>query len=404
MVLPLILPALLALAQDPAQPQGPAPYQRTNPRIPQREKEAIERARKGSGQRPVAPARRLPEEERKRAEIFRASKDSVVYIAGIATFQNLFGDIFSQPSGTGTGFVWDEKGHVVTNHHVITVEIGGAPVDEAQELQVTLADGSTYKAQVVGRSLEYDIAVLQVFAPLERMKPLVLGRSGDLVPGQSVLAIGNPFGLDHTLSSGVISAVRREVPTGNGRRIRQAIQTDAAINPGNSGGPLLDSAGNLIGMNTAILNATGASVGIGFAIPVDTLNRVVPQLIQKGQLVRPKLGFDTLNSDAAALLGLRKGVMVFHVEEGSLAAVAGLQGLRFKPGTETRGAVEDVQSLGDVIIGFQGKPIESDIQLMDLMELEPPEVPRVLEVVRDGKRLTITLRPGSVPKAAGPSV
>ncbi len=403
MVPALILAALAAPLQTP--PQAPEPYQRTNPRIPKREKEAIERARIGSGKRPVEATRRLTEEERRRAAIFRASKDSVVYIAGIATFQNLFGDVFSQPSGTGTGFVWDEKGHVVTNHHVVTVETGGAPIGEAQELQVTLADGSTYKAQVVGRSLEYDIAVLQVFAPLERMKPLVLGRSADLVAGQSVLAIGNPFGLDHTLSSGVISAVRREVPTGNGRRIRQAIQTDAAINPGNSGGPLLDSAGRLIGMNTAILNATGASVGIGFAIPVDTLNRVVPQLIQKGQLVRPKLGFDTLSPDAAALLGLRKGVMVFHVEAGSLAAAAGLQGLRFKPGTEARGGVEDVAALGDVIIGFQGRPIESDIQLFDLMELEPPEAPRVFEVLREGRRLTITLKPGAaVARPEGPSV
>ncbi len=259
--------------------------------------------------------RRLTEEERRRAAIFKASKDSVVYIAGIATFQNLFGDVFSQPSGTGTGFVWDEKGHVVTNHHVVTVETGGAPIGEAQELQVTLADGSTYKAQVVGRSLEYDIAVLQVFAPLDRLKPWSWA-----VPRTWWRAVraGHRQPLAWTtLSSGVISAVRREVPTGNGRRIRQAIQTDAAINPGNSGGPLLDSAGRLIGMNTAILNATGASVGIGFAIPVDTLNRVVPQLIQKGQLVRPKLGFDTLSPDAAALLGLRKGVMVFHVEAGS---------------------------------------------------------------------------------------
>ena len=406
MVPALILAALAAPLQG--QPQAPEPYQRTNPRIPKREKEAIERARLGSGKRPVEATRRLTEEERRRAAIFKASKDSVVYIAGIATFQNLFGDVFSQPSGTGTGFVWDEKGHVVTNHHVITVENGGAPIGEAQELQVTLADGSTYKAQVVGRSLEYDIAVLQVFAPLDRLKPLVLGRSADLVAGQSVLAIGNPFGLDHTLSAGVISAVRREVPTGNGRRIGQAIQTDAAINPGNSGGPLLDSAGRLIGMNTAILNPTGSAVGfslgIGFAIPVDTLNRVVPQLIQKGQLVRPKLGFDTLSPDAAALLGLRKGVMVANVEAGSLAAAAGLQGLRFKPGTEARRSVEDVAALGDVIIGFQGKPIESDVQLFDLMELELPDAPRVFEVLREGKRLTITLKPAATARPEGPSV
>jgi S1-C subfamily serine protease len=401
MILPLLVPALLA--QEPPA-KAPEPYQRRNPDIPSREKEAIERSRKGSVKRPVDPSRRLSAEERRRAEIFRASKDSVVFIASIATFQNFFGDVFSQPAGTGSGFVWDEKGHVVTNHHVITLENNGVPVTEAGVLQVTLSDGNTYKAQVIGRSLEYDIAVLQVFAPLGRLRPLKLGRSADLVPGQSVLAIGNPFGLDHTLSAGVISAVGREVPTGGGRRISQAIQTDAAINPGNSGGPLLDSSGRLIGMNTAILNATGASVGIGFAIPVDTLNRVVPLLIQKGQLVRPKLGFTSLPPGYAALLGVRRGVMVEEVEPGSLAATAGLRGIRFKPGTENRRLVEDVAALGDIIVGFQGKPIERDIQLFDLIELEPPDAVLSFEVLRDGKRVTVVLRPGSDARPAGPPV
>ncbi len=404
MVLPLILSALLSQAPSG---QAPEPYQRRNPDIPKREREAIEQSRKGSGKRPVDPSRRLTAEERSRAGIFRASKDSVVYIAGLATFRDLFtGDVFSQPAGTGTGFVWDEKGHVVTNHHVITLENNGVPITEAGVLQVTLSDGNTYKAQVIGRSLEYDIAVLQVFAPLERLKPLKLGRSADLEPGQSVLAIGNPFGLDHTLSAGVISAVGREVPTANGRRISQAIQTDAAINPGNSGGPLLDSSGRLIGMNTAILNPTqsavGFSLGIGFAIPVDTLNRVVPLLIQKGQLVRPKLGFTSLPPGYASLLGVRRGVMVEEVEAGSLAAAAGLRGIRFKPGTENRRLVEDVAALGDVIVGFQGKPIERDIQLFDLMELEPPDAALTFEVLREGKRLTIVLRPGAEPRPSGP--
>jgi S1-C subfamily serine protease len=412
MSLPVLAALLAALGapQAPA-PQAPAPqpsipYERPDARIPKREKEAIERARRGTGRRPVETRRRLSGEEKRRAEIFKASKNSVVYIASIETVRDMFtGDVFSQPAGTGTGFVWDEKGHVVTNHHVITVERGGAPVKEASELQVTLADGGTYKAQVVGRSLEYDIAVLQVFAPLEKLKPLVLGRSADLEAGQSVIAIGNPFGLDHTLSAGVISAVRREVPTANGRRISQAIQTDAAINPGNSGGPLLDSEGRLIGMNTAILNATGASVGIGFAIPVDTLNLVVPRLIQKGQLERPKLGFTTLKPEYAAALGARRGVMVAEVEPGSVAEAAGLRGLRFRPGTEQRRGFEDVAALGDLIIGFQGRPIESDIQLFDLIELEVPAAPLAFEVLRDGKQLTVVLRPGPpVAKPAGPSI
>jgi S1-C subfamily serine protease len=282
---------------------------------------------------------------------------------------------------------------------VITVDDpSGGPRGEAEELQVTLADGKTYKALVIGRSLSLDIAVLHVFAPLEQMKPLPLGTSADLEVGQSVLAIGNPFGLDHTLTAGVISALKRDILTGFGTHILDAVQTDAAINPGNSGGPLLDRAGRLIGMNTAIRTTTGISAGVGFAIPVDTLNRVVPVLIAKGQLRRPELGIVTFPPAASATLGARHGIAVDSVTPGSLADKAGFQGLRIRPGAKEPIELADV-ILGDVIVGLNGHPLESDTQLMDLLELEPPETQLNFEVLRDGKPHRLTINPGAQPEA-----
>ncbi|HWQ09878.1 MAG TPA: trypsin-like peptidase domain-containing protein, partial [Holophaga sp.] len=259
---------------------------------------AIEVGRKGAKVRPVVPAKPLDAQEAKRVRIFKVAKPSVVYIASATQIYVLAnqetGDTWAIPPGTGTGFVWDDLGHVVTNYHVIMVDVAGAPLSEAEDLQVTLADGKTYRARLIGKSLSYDIAVLRVFAPLTGMKPLPLGTSKDLQVGQSVLAIGNPFGLDHTLTQGIISGLRKEVVTDEAlqRKIRGAIQIDAAINPGNSGGPLLDSSGRVIGMNTS----TKTRSGVSFAIPVDTLNRVVPLLIAKGQLDRPELGFTAISS------------------------------------------------------------------------------------------------------------
>jgi len=362
------------------------------------EQAAIEIGRRGAKVRPVTPRKPLEDQEVKRVRIFRTSKPSVVYIASATQRYVLLnqatGDTMAIPPGTGTGFIWDDQGHVVTNYHVIMVDVGGAPLSEAEDLQVTLTDGKTYRARVIGKSLAYDIAVLRVFAPLLNMKPLPLGTSKNLQVGQSVLAIGNPFGLDHTLTQGIISGLRKEVITDSAlqRKIRGAIQTDAAINPGNSGGPLLDSAGRVIGMNTSIKTQTGYNAGVSFAIPVDTLNRVVPQLIAKGQLDRPELGFSGISNQLAALLGVTKGVVVGGVVPGSIADLAGLRGWKLKEG-------DKVPTLGDVIVGFQGRAIDNEVQLLDLLELEAPDEPMVFDVLRSGERLRITMKPG----LAGPA-
>lgn len=371
-------------------------YQGTNPPISPEEEAAIEIGRKGAKVRPVAPPQPLHPAEAAQVRVFKASKPSVVYIAS-ATQRYVIkdvwtGDLFALPPGTGTGFVWDQLGHVVTNHHVIEIENeNGVPIGEAEDLQVTLSDGKTYRARVIGKSLAYDIAVLRVFAPLKDMKPLPLGRSKNLNVGQSVVAIGNPFGLDHTMTQGIISGLGREVITDVSlqRRIRGAIQTDAAINPGNSGGPLLDSAGHLIGMNTSIKSKTGYSTGVSFAIPVDTLNRVVPLLIAKGQLERPELGFSAIPSNLAAMLGVTKGIVVGGVATGSIAERAGLRGWKLKEGAT-------VPDVGDVIVGFQGRAIENEVQLLDLLELEPAGAQLVFDVIRAGVRIRITMRPGDV--------
>ena len=370
-----------AFSQGNSQPVTPA------------EEAAIEIGRQGARVRRVVPRKPLDAQEASRVRIFKASKPSVVYIASATQRYVLLnqetGNTVAIPPGTGTGFVWDDQGHVVTNYHVVMVDVGGAPLNEAEDLEVTLADGKTYRARVIGKSLAYDIAVLRVFAPLKSVRPLPLGASKDLQVGQSVLAIGNPFGLDHTLTQGIISGLRKEVITDTAllRKIRGAIQIDAAINPGNSGGPLLDSAGRIIGMNTSIKSKTGYNAGVSFAIPVDTLNRVVPLLIAKGQLERPELGFSGISNQLATLLGVTTGVVVGGVVPDGIADQAGLHGWKIQEG-------DKLPTLGDIIIGFQGRSIDNEVQLLDQLELEPPNATLVFEVLREGKRLRISMRPG----------
>ncbi len=362
-------------------------------KITSREAEAIQRARKGAKPRPVAPRSPLLSSEQNVVRLFKNAKASVVYITSIVRGANPVME--DTPAGTGTGFVWDDQGHVVTNQHVVNTDAikGQGPTDEADVLNVTLADGKTYKAQVIGRSLSYDIAVLQVFAPLDRLKPLPLGKSSELQVGQSAYAIGNPYGLDHTLTNGVLSALNREISSSLGNAIRGVIQTDAAINPGNSGGPLLDSAGRLIGMNTSVIGP-GNRAGIGFAIPVDTMNRVVPLLIARGQLEPVYLGFTALTPAYARILGLNHGVMVSDVEADGPAAKAGLRPLKLD--REGR-----VIALGDILLSYQGTPILNGVQLFDLLELDPPKGLVVFDVLRDGKVGKVSLRletPKEIPK------
>jgi len=388
--------SLLALLLSLVPLCGQSGYERPRHQLSTQEQETVDFNRRLAKPRSPSPAPGLSAEEKARARSFTRARNSVVFIHSIAEgyWENQkTGDQLAIPPASGTGFVWDNLGHVVTNHHVLTFEDPtGRPGGEAEHLQVTLADGRIYKAVVIGRNLALDIAVLHVFAPLDAMKPLPIGTSKDLTVGQDVLAIGNPYGYDHTLTKGIISALGRDFLTSFGTRITGAIQTDAAINPGNSGGPLLDRAGRLVGMNTAIMSNSGASAGVGLAIPVDTLNKVVPLLIAKGQVYRPVLGFVTLPSIQNPLLNVARGVAVHEVTPGSVADRAGLRGFRFKEGTKPPYNPEDC-ILGDVLLSVNGVALNSDAHLMDVLELTPPEQPLEFEVLREGKIIKVVLRP-----------
>jgi S1-C subfamily serine protease len=371
----LALTTLALFAQTPAKP------------VPPTEEATIERFRAHAKPRKVAPAAPLSAEERNTIRRFRETKASVVFVSAIAAMRDLRTmDETKIPTARGTGFVWDEWGHVVTNHHIITVEEGGKRLGDVTEVEVTLSDGKTYKGRVIGSSFAYDIAVLQVFAPLGAMPPIPLGRSRTLQVGQSVIAIGNPFGLDHSLSRGVISAKDREIDTGYNTRILNAIQTDAAVNPGNSGGPLLDSGGRLVGMNTAIMATKGeGSVGVGFAIPVDTLNKIVPQLIARERLEPPRMGFHVLPSAAAQQkFGLTRGLLVIGVDPGTPASEAGLRPLEL----DEKGAVK---TPGDILLGYQGRVLENEGQFMAMLEVEPPADEVVFDVLRGDQVIKVTL-------------
>lgn len=324
----------------------------------------------------------LAEDERSTIALFENSRDSVVFITTQQRVMDVWTrNIFSVPGGTGSGFIWDDNGHIITNLHVIK---------GASEAIVRLADGRDYKAALVGSSPAHDIAVLKVGIGLQRPAPVPLGSSHDLKVGQKVFAIGNPFGLDWTLTMGIVSALDRSLPSEDGRSINNLIQTDAAINPGNSGGPLLDSAGRLIGINTMIYSPSGASAGIGFAVPVDTVNRVVPQLISRGKYIRPGLGITVDGKLNNRLIGMMDitGVVILSVNPGTAAEKAGLKGAiisqdgRVKP--------------GDVIVALDSQPIESVDEL--LSRLDQYKVGDVVQVtvLREGSEITlpVSLQPG----------
>jgi S1-C subfamily serine protease len=327
--------------------------------------------------RPAAPPREvtvrgpLHADELNNIAVFKAASPAVVNITALGLERDLFSlNVEQVPQGTGTGFVWDVQGHIVTNFHVIR---------EASGARVTLADQSSYRAELVGVFADRDIAVLKISAPEARLRPLPLGTSRDLQVGQVVYAIGNPFGLDQTLTTGIVSALNREIESLTRRSIKGAIQTDAAINPGNSGGPLLDSAGRLIGVNTAIFSPSGASAGIGFAIPVDEVNRIVPRLIRDGRMVRPSLGITAAPPELNRALRLPKGVAVVAIQRGGPAARAGLEPFR-------RGDLGIVA--GDVITAIEDEPIET-----------PDDMFTALERLQPGDRCTLTLwRAGAVRK------
>ena len=331
----------------------------------------------GRGSIPPRPEPDLQDEERATIELFERASPAVVYITSIAVRRNAFSLNSTQiPQGSGSGFIWDRQGHVVTNYHVIA---------NANAAQVTLSDQSTWDARYVGGAAEKDLAVLKINAPANKLTPLPVGRSENLRVGQSVFAIGNPFGLDQTLTTGVISALGREIQSVTGVPIRDVVQTDAAINPGNSGGPLLDSAGRLIGVNTAIYSPSGAYAGIGFAIPAHDVSWVVPDLIRFGRVQRPRLGIELAPETVAQRLGL-EGAVIYRVEPGSGAARAGLQGLQ----EDRRGRV----ALGDVIVHVDGEPVKSSGDLLLVLEDRKPGDTVRVGLLRGDRRVEVQVRLG----------
>ncbi len=316
----------------------------------------------------------LAEDEKNTIDLFDSVSPSVAYITSIELRRNIFSlNIYEIPKGTGSGFIWDREGRIVTNYHVI---------EDAGRVEVTLSDHSTWKGIVVGTAPDKDIAVLQVTAPADKLKPIIVGESNNLKVGQKVFAIGNPFGLDQTMTTGIVSALGREIKSVTGRTIQDVIQTDAAINPGNSGGPLLDSAGRLIGVNTAIYSPSGASAGIGFAVPVDIVNRVVPEIIRYGKVTRPGLGVSLADDRIVARMGI-KGVLLISIQTGSAAEKAGLIGTR---------RIGDDIILGDVIESVNNRPISSYDDLRNEFDKYHVGDEVTLGILRDERHVKVKVR------------
>ncbi|HUQ07218.1 MAG TPA: trypsin-like peptidase domain-containing protein [Kofleriaceae bacterium] len=326
------------------------------------------------------PSGDLGADEKARIAVFESASPSVVHITNIAVRRNEFTmDITEIPRGTGSGFVWDEQGHIVTNYHVVA---------DAQTARVTLADGTTYDGKVLGAAPDKDIAVVKIDAPPSKLKKIAIGDSSELRVGQSVLAIGNPFGLDQTLTTGVISGLGREIKSVTQRTIYDVIQTDAPINPGNSGGPLLDSHGRLIGVNTAIYSPTGASAGIGFAVPVSTVNRMVPQILQYKRIVRPVMGVNLASDQVAKQLNV-KGVIVQSVVPGGPAGRGGVVGM-------TRGP-DGGWVLGDVLVQIDGVAVTRADDLFQVLDKRKIGDEVALEVVNAGRSRTVRLKLEAAP-------
>jgi S1-C subfamily serine protease len=316
------------------------------------------------------------EDEANSTEIYKKASPAVVHVTSTGLRRGFFDrNVREVPQGSGSGFVWDKNGLVVTNYHVI---------HGANRLIVELYDKSQWDAQVIGIAPEKDLAVLRIEAPEDLLFPLPVGDSSELEVGRKVLAIGNPFGLDTTLTTGVVSALGREIDAPNNRRIRNVIQTDAAINPGNSGGPLLNSMGQLVGVNAAIYSPSGASAGIGFAIPVNTVKEVVPQLISFGRLYRPVIGIELASDQWGRRYGI-KGVPVVRVFRGLPAAEAGMTGAW----KNNRGEIV----LGDIIIGIDGITVTNNDDYLSIMEKKKPgdEILLTTQLNKQQREYTLTL-------------
>jgi S1-C subfamily serine protease len=327
-------------------------------------------------ERPVAARGDLAAIEKTTIDIFKTDSPSVVHITTLVNATQPFStDVQEVPEGTGSGFVWDKSGHVVTNFHVIR---------GAAAAVIVLADGTTWQGRLVGAYPAKDLAVLAIDAPAAKLAPIMIGSSANLQVGQMTFAIGNPFGLDQTLTTGVVSALGREIESTPGRHIRNVIQTDAAINPGNSGGPLLDSAGRLIGITSSILSPSGAFAGVGFAIPVDEVNQVVTELIRNGKVTRPGLGVALAPDQLSERIGL-DGVLVMRVDPGGPAADAGLR--------PTERDLQGNITLGDVITAIDNQPVKSTEDYFSALEEHKPGDQVTLSIERDGqsRQVTVTL-------------
>jgi S1-C subfamily serine protease len=330
--------------------------------------------------RAVTPRGDLAADESATVELFERCSPSVVYVSPLEHRQVLHAtgtmSEVDVPTGTGSGFVWDRAGHIVTNYHV---------VEGASGALVTLKDNTTWEARDIRVYPDKDLAVLSIDAPPEQLVPLAIGSAADLRVGQTVFAIGSPYELDYTLTHGIISALDREIDTAGGTIIQEVIQTDAAINPGNSGGPLLDSAGRLIGVNTMIYSESGSSAGIGFALPVDAVNRVVTQLVTRGRVVRPALGVKLAVDEEIWRRGL-SGVPIRTVDEDGAAARAGLRGVRAGDGRLT---------LGDVIMKVGDTPTPDTVTLQNTLDKHDVGETVTVTVQRDGETLDVpvTLQP-----------
>jgi len=334
---------------------------------------------------PASKERNLDADERATIALFKESQAAVAFITTTEQQIDFWSRTVSeQATGSGSGFVWDDQGHIVTNYHVVQPVAEGS---RGAEITVTLQD-KNLAGTLVGVAPELDLAVIRVETSKRDLKPLAVGASANLEVGQKVFAIGNPFGLDHTLTTGIVSALGRTITSVLNTPIEDVIQTDAAINPGNSGGPLLDSSGRLIGVNTAIYSPSGANAGIGFAVPVDTVSRVAPQLIQFGKMRRPVIGVRTdarLDSLVARRFGVR-GAVILDVEKGSAAARAGLSGIE---------ADRNSLSVGDVITEIDGKPVTGQADLSGRLSYIEPGATVNVKVWRDGKVRSVKLTLGA---------
>ena len=320
-----------------------------------------------SNRRTITPIKHIVTEEEATIKLFEESAPSVVFITTSTVRQDYWSrNVTEIPAGNGSGFIWDREGHIVTNYHVI---------EKADRAQITLSDQTTWDAELIGIEPNKDLAILKIKAPDTKLKPIPVASSHDLRVGQSVFAIGNPFGLDQTLTTGVISALGREIQSIGGRPIRGVIQTDAAINPGNSGGPLLDSNGRLIGVNTMIYSPSGASAGIGFSIPADEVNWVVPDIIQYGEVRRPILGINLVAEQHTQRLKM-EGALILDVVPDSPADKFGLQATE----KDLRGNI----ILGDLITQINNEVISTNADLfLALEKYNPGDTVRVGYIRKD---------------------